>query len=93
MARIASRASAAQRRGVYDLARVNARRGPDYVRVDLRADRRLTVRGQDLNVFFGVQNVTNRRNLAGYSWNRRTNALQVNEQQGVFPILGFDWRF
>jgi outer membrane receptor protein involved in Fe transport len=61
--------------------------------VDLRADRRLTVRGQDLNVFFGVQNVTNRRNLAGYSWNRRTNALQVNEQQGVFPILGFDWRF
>ena len=51
------------------------------------------MRGQDLNVFFGVQNVTNRRNLAGYSWNRRTNALQVNEQQGVFPILGFDWRF
>ena len=29
-----------------------------------------------LNVFVGVQNVTNRRNFAGYSWNRRTNTQQ-----------------
>jgi outer membrane receptor protein involved in Fe transport len=85
--------SMAQRRGVYDLERVNALRGPDYIRIDLRGNRRLTVRGQDLNVFFGVQNITNRRNLAGYSWNRRSNTLQVSEQQGVFPIIGFNWRF
>jgi hypothetical protein len=85
--------SMAQRRGVYDLERVNALRGPDYIRIDLRGNRRLTVRGQDLNVFFGVQNITNRRNLAGYSWNRRSNTMQVSEQQGVFPIVGFDWRF
>jgi outer membrane receptor for ferrienterochelin and colicin len=85
--------SAAQRRGVYDLQRVNGLRAPQYVRLDLRADRRFTLRGQDLNVFFGVQNVTDRRNIAGFEWNRRTNTVQVNEQQGVFPILGFDWRF
>ena len=41
----------------------------------------------------GVQNVTNRRNFASYSWNRRTNAQQFGEQQGIFPILGLDWRF
>ena len=38
-------------------------------------------------------NVTNRRNFASYSWNRRTNAQQFGEQQGIFPILGLDWRF
>jgi hypothetical protein len=85
--------STAQRRGVYDLARVNAERAPDYGRVDIRIDRTFTVGGQPLNVFLGVQNVTNRRNFAGYSWNRRTNTQQFGEQQGIFPILGFDWRF
>ena len=85
--------STAQRRGVYDLTRVNAERAPDYGRIDLRADRTFTVGGQPLNLFFGVQNVTNRRNFASYSWNRRTNARQFGEQQGLFPILGLDWRF
>ena len=49
--------------------------------------------GQRFNVFAGVQNITDRRNFGGYIWNRRTNALDVNEQQGIFPIIGFDWRF
>ncbi|WP_162472824.1 TonB-dependent receptor [Luteitalea pratensis] len=85
--------STAQRRGVYDLTRVNAERAPDYARVDLRVDRTFTIGGQPLNLFLGVQNVINRRNFASYSWNRRTNAQQFGEQQGIFPIIGFDWRF
>ncbi len=85
--------STAQRRGVYDLTRVNAERAPDYSRIDIRVDRTFRVGGQPLNVFAGVQNVTNRRNFASYSWNRRTNSQQFGEQQGIFPILGFDWRF
>jgi hypothetical protein len=32
-------------------------------------------------------------NFASYSWNRRTNTQRFGEQQGLFPILGFDWRF
>jgi hypothetical protein len=85
--------STQQRRGVYDLTRVNAERAPDYGRVDIRVDRTFTVSGQPLNLFFGVQNVTNRRNFASYNWNRRSNTEQFGEQQGIFPILGFDWRF
>ncbi len=82
-----------QRRGVYDLSRVNAERGPMYARVDVRVDRTFTVGGQPLNVFLGVQNIANRKNFGGYTWNRRANGLDFNEQQGLFPILGFDWRF
>ena len=85
--------SAAQRRGVYDLSRVNAERAPDYSRIDVRVDRTFTIGGQPLNLFFGVQNVIDRRNFANYTWNRRSNTQQFGEQQGVFPILGFDWRF
>ena len=56
-------------------------------------DRTFTVAGQPLNVFAGVQNLTNRRNVASYNWNRRTNSQSTGEQQGIFPILGLDWRF
>jgi hypothetical protein len=87
------RTSALQRRGVYDLSRVNGERAAAYTRLDLRVDRSLTVGGQPLNVFLGVQNLTNRRNFGGFSWNRRTNDIKFGEQQGVFPILGADWRF
>ncbi len=85
--------STAQRRGVYDLTRVAGERAPDYGRLDIRVDRTFTVGGQPFNVFGGVQNVTNRRNFASYTWNRRTNTQQFGDQQGVFPILGLDVRF
>ncbi|MGE3276502.1 MAG: TonB-dependent receptor [Vicinamibacterales bacterium] len=86
-------ASTEQRRGIYDLSMVNGERSPDYFRLDLRADRTLTVAGRTLNLFIGVQNVTGRKNWAGLQWNRRLNQPVVNEQLGVFPILGFDWVF
>ena len=85
--------STAQRREVYDLANVNALRAPDYFRFDVRVDRTFNVRGQPFVLFGGVQNVTNRHNLSRYVWNRRTNTQEYTEQQGIFPILGFEWRF
>lgn len=85
--------SAAQRRGIYDLSRVNATRLPDYVRVDLRADRTFTVAGKPVLVFVGAQNITHRQNVAGYTWNRGLNTADVNKQLGIFPILGLDWCF
>jgi hypothetical protein len=85
--------SSAQRRGIFDLSRVNAVRADDYLRLDVRAERRLTVNGQPVTFFFGVQNLTNRKNFASIGWNRRTNAPEVNDQQGLFPILGLDWAF
>jgi outer membrane receptor protein involved in Fe transport len=85
--------SAAQRRAVYDLSQVNARRAPDYFRLDLRVDRTFRAGGQPIVVFAGAQNVTNRANVARYSWDRRSNRPKTSEQLGVFPILGLEWRF
>jgi hypothetical protein len=44
-------------------------------------------------VFAGLQNVTNRRNVAGYRWDRRNGGFRVSDQLGAFPIAGIDWRF
>ena len=86
-------ASIRGRRAVYDVTRVNALRAPDYVRADVRIDRRFVVNGRPLSVFAGAQNVTNRESVSGFSWDRRNNVIKVSTQLGVFPILGFDWQF
>jgi hypothetical protein len=85
--------SVAQRRGVYDLSAVNADRAPDYLRLDARVDRRFTVNDRQVLIFLGVQNLTNRKNVSGYGWDRRNNVVRTQEQQGIFPILGIDWQF
>jgi hypothetical protein len=85
--------SVQQRRGIYDLSRVNDSRTPDHFRADVRVDRTFRVNGQPVTLFFGVQNVTNRTNIAGFTWDRRNNQPRASEQQGVFLVLGLDWRF
>jgi hypothetical protein len=85
--------SSAQRRAVYDLDRVNAARAPDYFRLDVRVDRAFRLGDRRVSVFAGVQNATNRRNVAGYRWDRRNNVLRMSEQLGLFPILGLEWPF
>jgi hypothetical protein len=85
--------STEQRRAVFDLSRVNGNRTPDYFRVDLRVDRSFRRGDRRVSVFFGAQNVTNRKNFAGYSWDRRNNQLKALEQLGAFPMLGLEWPF
>jgi hypothetical protein len=86
-------ASTLQRRGVFDLARVNGVRAPYYFRADVRVDRTFTIAGRPLIVFAGAQNITNRKNFSQETWNRTTNAVDGSEQLGVFPLVGLEWRF
>jgi hypothetical protein len=86
-------ASTEARRAIYATTRVNSERSSAYFRADIRVDRRFTVGGDTMFVFAGVQNVTNRRNVAGYTWDRRNNGLKTQEQLGIFPILGLEWQF
>jgi hypothetical protein len=85
--------STEQRRAVFDRSRVNAERSPDYFRLDLRVDWTVHIGDRVATIFAGAQNVTNRRNFAGYSWDRRNNRLKSLEQLGTFPIVGLEWPF
>lgn len=85
--------SVTQNRRIFNLAQVNARRAPDYLRLDLRLDRTFIVRGKPLLVFIGVQNATNRRNIAQAAWDRQQNEVRFNRQLGAFPLIGLDWTF
>jgi hypothetical protein len=85
--------SAAQNRGIYDLSRISGLRSPAYFRPDLRFDRTFTVRNKPLLFWAGIQNVMNRRNVSGVRWNQNTNRSENYRQEGLFPLIGIDWKF
>jgi hypothetical protein len=85
--------STRQRRGIYDLSQVNALRASAYFRLDARLDRNTTFFGKAAIVFFGLQNLTARRSVSGYTWDRWTNTPDAAEQLGLFPLVGLEWRF
>jgi len=57
-----------QFRGIYDLSRVNAQRGPAYNRLDIDLNRSFRIRGGLLNVNLGAENALDRANFMGYVW-------------------------
>jgi hypothetical protein len=60
--------SRAQSRGIYDLTKVNALRGPFYNRLDIDLNRDFRVGRGYLNVHAGVENALDRQNFLGYVW-------------------------
>ena len=100
--------SLAQQRGIYDLNRVNAVRGPAYNRLDFSLDRNIHLnRGIHgvLNLYGGVQNALNRQNFLGYVWLDRCSSVPVcvqdfhgdpetqAYQMPVFPSAGARFEF
>ena len=85
--------STEQNREIYDLSRINGVRAPAYFRPDFRLDRTFTVREKPLLFWVGIQNVINRKNVAGIRWNQNINRSETFHQEGLFPLIGIDWKF
>lgn len=65
-----------QNRPIYDLAQINARRGPAYARLDFETDRSFVVGHNQLVAYVGLDNATNHQNFLGYYWLPRIDAYQ-----------------
>jgi outer membrane receptor protein involved in Fe transport len=98
--------SLAQNRGIYDLSRINAVRGPVYNRLDLEFERQFNFSKGQLEVRGGAENVMNRGNLLGYVWLQDCTAGTICakststsppigkvDQIGRFPVFSAQYRF
>jgi hypothetical protein len=94
--------SLAQDRGIYDLARINAVRGPMYNRLDAELERTFHVHGGTMTVLGGADNTLNRGNVQGYVWLPNcgglcsaTGAPPVGkiDQMGRFPEFSARYEF
>jgi hypothetical protein len=94
-----------QNRGIYDLSKVNGRRGPSYDRMDISVDHNFYTRSGIVNLYVGLQNIFNRKNFLGYVWLPRCgqshscitsmDGMPTKEidQMPAFPVAGVRWDF
>jgi len=60
--------SIAQDRGIYDLSKVNAIRGPIYSRLDFQVTRVFHINQTEIRAFGGVENALDRQNFLANEW-------------------------
>lgn len=76
--------------GRQDFTRWNeGERLPLFHALDLRVDRRWSLRRVQLVSYLDVQNVYGRKNVSGIAWNQRELAVERNEALGLLPSIGF----
>lgn len=88
-----SEASTSAGRGVYDMDLYNTVRMPDYMRLDLRIDKRFSLGNFGLVTYIEFQNLLNRTNISEYYWDDDKNEVGEILHWGFFPIGGFSLQF
>ncbi len=96
--------SNAQRRGIYDLTRVNALRGPLYNRLDVELERSFHAARGVFDLHAGAENILNRGNLMGYVWldnckqgqpcsDSSGEPITKADQMGRYPVFSLRYEF
>ena len=79
------------------LGTLSSERLPVYHRLDLRASRSWRLRGGELELFFDVQNVYDRENVAGFDLgiDDEGTGITLPEEHwpGIFPSVGISFEF
>ena len=66
---------------------------PDYYSFDVRFDKKWSFANWTLVTYIDVQNITNRKNISGYEWNRYKSIIEPNEGIGIIPSIGINAMF
>ena len=80
--------------GQQDFAQWNeGERLPLFHGLDVRVDRRWSLRAVQLIGYIDIQNIYGRANVAGVRWNPRLGRVEQNESLGLLPSIGFSVEF
>ncbi|MFM2140182.1 MAG: hypothetical protein RLZZ25_447 [Gemmatimonadota bacterium] len=66
---------------------------PTFGALDVRVDRRFSLRRAQIVTYLDIQNITGRENVSGLQWNQRTRAVERNTSLGLLPSIGFSIDF
>lgn len=80
-------------RGIYATNDFNSARYPDYIRVDLRIDKKVNFKKASLVGYIEFQNLFNRKNVNSYFWNETKNAQGTVYNWAFLPVGGLSLQF
>lgn len=86
-------ASQAMGVAVYETTQAFSIQQPAYFRTDFRIAYRKEFRKSTMEISLDLQNLTNHKNVFNQSYDRRTNRIVNNYQQGFFPVPLFRYTF
>lgn len=66
---------------------------PVFHSMDVRVDRRWSLRRVQLVGYFDIQNVYGRENVSGLQWDQRSQMVERNTSIGLLPSIGFSIEF
>lgn len=66
---------------------------PDYYAFDVRLDKKWSFSNWTLVTYIDIQNVTNRKNISRYEWNKYLGIIEPNEGIGLIPSIGINAMF
>jgi len=71
----------------------NTGRLPDYYSLDVRVEKKWNFKSWTLNAYIDIQNITGKKNVSGYQWNKFTGTIDKQESIGVLPSIGINAMF
>jgi len=79
--------------GIFDETKVNDARNPAYHSLNIRFDKRFHFSGSNLVCYLSIWNTYNRKNIAGYYWDKSENESKPQYQWSLLPIFGVEYYF
>lgn len=79
--------------GTQMISLYNSERLPAYYSLDFRVDKRWSFKKWTLVTYFDIQNITGKKNITKYFWNKYKNIIESNKSLGVFPTIGINAMF
>jgi outer membrane receptor protein involved in Fe transport len=79
--------------GTQTTLQYNSYRLPIYYSLDIRVDKRWRFKKWTLVTYIDVQNITGKKNITNYKWNKYTGLIESNKSLGVFPTIGINAMF
>ncbi|MFA5405619.1 MAG: TonB-dependent receptor [Ignavibacteria bacterium] len=79
--------------GTQLISQYNSIRLPNYYSIDIRVDKRWNFKKWTLVTYIDIQNITGKKNITNYQWNKYTREIESNKSLGVFPTIGINAMF
>lgn len=79
--------------GTQIISQYNSERLPDYYSLDIRVDKRWNFSKWSLVTYIDIQNITGKKNITSYKWNKYTKIIEDSKSLGVFPTIGVNAMF
>ncbi len=79
--------------GTQDITLYNSERLPNYYSLDLRLDKRWNFSKWSLVTYIDIQNITGRKNITRYEWDKYNQKIKTNQSIGILPSIGINAMF